>query len=137
MGVNMMEFCKQFNERTQNLVTGVPTPVVLHAFADRTFTFETKTPPASWFLKRCANITKGSARPGHTEAGSVTLKQVFEIAKVKHVDAEHVSLEQMVRSVSGSAKSMGLRVDVDGGASTAPATEEGAATGEGAQQQEA
>ena len=111
LGVNMMDFCKQFNERTTGLVEGIPTPVVLVANPDRTFSFETKTPPTSWFLKRVAGVEKGSGSPGHSDVGSVTLREVFEIAKVKQADIPHVDVENVVRAVMGSAKSMGIQID--------------------------
>ncbi|RLN86940.1 hypothetical protein BBJ28_00009802 [Nothophytophthora sp. Chile5] len=112
LGVNMMEFCKAFNERTSPTVENTPVPVVLTAFTDRTFSFTTKTPPASWFLKKAAGITSGSATPGQAVAGSVSLRQIYEIAKVKQQDekVDYIDLQSICKSLIGSAKSMGLNV---------------------------
>ena len=97
---------------------GLPTPVKLTAYSDRTFTFQVKSPPTSWFLKKCANIEKGSAKAGLEMVGKVTLKQIFEIALIKHRDVEirpgkRISLHGMCRSVAGTARTMGLQV-IDG-----------------------
>ncbi|KAJ0398081.1 hypothetical protein P43SY_001171 [Pythium insidiosum] len=112
LGVNMMEFCKAFNERTSKHIENIPIPVSLTAFADRTFKFEIKTPPASWFLKRAAGITGGSPTPGQKEIGTVHLRQIYEIAKVKQQDehVDYIELESLCKSLIGSAKSMGIRV---------------------------
>lgn len=106
----MMDFCKQFNERTTTLVSGTPTPVLLEAYQDRTFSFVTKTPRSSWFLKRVAGVDKGSGMPGHSTVGEVSLKEVFEIAAVKKADVGGASQEAVVRSLIGTAKSMGITV---------------------------
>ncbi|RLN92497.1 hypothetical protein BBJ28_00023371, partial [Nothophytophthora sp. Chile5] len=105
MGVNMMEFCKAFNERTAPTVENTPVPVVLTAFTDRTFSFTTKTPPASWFLKKAAGVTSGSATPGQAVAGSVSLRQIYEIAKVKQQDekVDYIDLQSICKSLIGSA----------------------------------
>ncbi|KAI9919711.1 hypothetical protein PsorP6_017497 [Peronosclerospora sorghi] len=112
LGVNMMEFCKAFNERTAKFTENIPVPVVLTAFTDRTFTFTTKTPPATWFLKKAAGISSGSATPGQHVVGSVHLRQIYEIAKVKQQDEllEYLELKAICKSLIGSAKSMGLEL---------------------------
>ncbi|KAE9245816.1 hypothetical protein PF002_g7065 [Phytophthora fragariae] len=112
LGVNMMEFCKAFNERTSKITENIPVPVVLTAFSDRTFTFATKTPPSSWFLKKAAGITSGSATPGQQVVGTVHLRQIYEIAKVKQQDemVDYIDLQSICKTLIGSAKSMGLDV---------------------------
>ena len=109
-GVNIMEFCKQFNARTQSQEKGMPIPVVITVFQDRSFTFITKTPPASILLKRAANIAKGSAEPNKTKVGTVTQKQVEDIAKTKMPDLNCDTLESAIKTVAGTARSMGLDV---------------------------
>jgi len=108
-GVNIMEFCKAFNAKTAK-DDGLIIPVVVTIFADRSFTFITKTPPAAVLLKRAANIAKGSGEPNKTKVGTVTTKQVEEIAKLKLQDLNTETLESAMRSVSGTARSMGLDV---------------------------
>jgi len=108
-GVNIMGFCKDFNAKTASQ-EGLIIPVLVTIFADRTFTFITKTPPASVLLKRAANIAKGSAVPNKTKVGTVTAKQVEEIAKSKLVDLNCDSIESAVKTVAGTARSMGLDV---------------------------
>lgn len=112
LGVNMMEFCRAFNEKTSNTIDNIPIPVVLTAYQDRTFKFTTKTPPASWFLKRAAGITTGAATPGQQVAGTVHLRQIYEIAKVKQQDenVNYIELESICKNLIGSAKSMGITV---------------------------
>ena len=109
-GLNIMEFCKAFNAQTQSLEPGMPIPVVITAFADRTFTFVTKTPPASYLLKRAAGVDKGNATPGRTTSGKVTLAQVREIAEQKMQDLNANDLDAAVKMITGSATSMGLEV---------------------------
>ena len=109
-GVNIMEFCKQFNARTAKDPEGMVTPVVITVYSDRTFTFVTKTPPASELLKRAANIVKGSAEPNRNKVGKVTKKQVEDIARTKLPDLNTTSLESAVRTVLGTARNMGLEV---------------------------
>lgn len=110
-GVNIMEFCKQFNERTKDKEVGMPLPVVITVFADKSFSFEIKTPPSSYLLKRAAGVGKGSSSPNKTPAiGSVTLAQVEEIAKMKMGDMRIDSLQSAMRSIEGTAKSMGIIV---------------------------
>ena len=108
----MAEFCKQFNEVTKNLEKETPIPVVLSAFSNRSFTFQCKSPPTSWFLKKCAGIETGASRPGHDIVGNVHVKQIYEIAKVKLKDKHLSSLkeETMCRMIAASASSMGIKV---------------------------
>ena len=109
--VNIMEFCKQFNARTQNKeLAGLIVPVVITVYSDRTFTFITKTPPVAVLLKKIAGIAKGSGTPNKDKVGSVTEKQVLEIAKQKMPDLNAASLEAAVKSVKGTARSMGMDV---------------------------
>ncbi|KAF8592509.1 ribosomal protein L11 [Ramaria rubella] len=111
-GVKAMDFCKEFNARTAHLQPGIPTPTLIHIQPDRTFKFITKTPPASYFLKKASGIDKGAAKPGHEVTGTVNLKHIYEIAKVKHTDEhmKHLPLESVARMIVGSARSLGLRV---------------------------
>ena len=110
-GVNIMEFCKQFNARTQNKeMAGLIIPVVITVYTDRSFTFVTKTPPASVLLKRAAGIAKGSGAPKKDKVGKVTEKQVADIAKQKMPDLNAASLESAIKSVKGTARSMGIEV---------------------------
>jgi large subunit ribosomal protein L11 len=109
-GLNIMEFCKAFNAATQGMEPGMPVPVVITAFADRTFAFTTKTPPASYFLKRAAGLEKGGQTPGRATSGKVTLAQVREIAQTKMVDLNATDLDAAVNMIKGSARSMGLEV---------------------------
>jgi large subunit ribosomal protein L11 len=109
--VNIMEFCKQFNARTQQKeLEGLIIPVVITVYSDRTFTFVTKTPPAAVLLKRAANIAKGSGTPNKDKVGKVTEKQVAEIAKQKMPDLNAASLDAAIKSVKGTARSMGIEV---------------------------
>src|ERR1700745_2342920 len=109
--VNIMEFCKQFNARTQNKeMAGLIIPVVITVYVDRTFTFITKTPPAAVLLKKAAGLAKGSGVPNKDKVGKVTEKQVEEIAKQKMPDLNAASLESAIKSVKGTARSMGIEV---------------------------
>jgi large subunit ribosomal protein L11 len=109
--VNIMEFCKQFNARTQNKeLAGLVVPVVITVYSDRSFTFITKTPPVAVLLKKIAGIAKGSGTPNKEKVGKVTEKQILEIAKQKMPDLNAASLEAAVKSVKGTARSMGLEV---------------------------
>jgi large subunit ribosomal protein L11 len=109
--VNIMEFCKQFNARTQNKeMVGLIIPVVITVYVDRTFTFITKTPPASVLLKKAANLAKGSAAPNKDKVGKVTEQQVLEIAKQKLPDLNAASVDAAVKSIKGTARSMGIEV---------------------------
>ncbi|GAB4147475.1 MAG: 50S ribosomal protein L11 [Sphingomonadales bacterium] len=110
-GVNIMEFCKAFNAATQQMEKGMPIPTIITVYADRSFTFETKTPPASFYLKKAAKLQKGSATPGRGEAGSVTAAQIREIAEAKMKDLNAADLDAACRIIEGSARSMGLTVE--------------------------
>ncbi len=110
-GLNIMQFCKDFNAATQNMEPGMPVPVVITAFGDRTFTFITKTPPNSYFLKKAAGIAKGTTTPGKGgPIGQVTTTQLREIAAEKMKDMNATDVEAAVRMLAGSARSMGLAV---------------------------
>ncbi|MEM7445307.1 MAG: 50S ribosomal protein L11 [Pseudomonadota bacterium] len=110
-GLNIMEFCKAFNAETQNLEKGMPIPVVITAYADRTFTFTTKTPPASFFLKKAAKIQKGHSTVGKGDyIGKVTEAQLREIAEAKMVDLNANDIDAAAEMIRGSARSMGLEV---------------------------
>jgi large subunit ribosomal protein L11 len=108
-GVNIMDFCKNFNAKTASQ-EGLIIPVVVTVYADRTYSFITKTPPAAVLLKRAANIAKGSAEPNKNKVGTVTVKQVEEIAKTKMPDLNCENLEAAIKTVAGTARSMGLDV---------------------------
>ncbi len=111
-GVNIMEFCKAFNARTQNVEKGLPTPVIITVYVDRSFTFITKTPPASVLLKKIVLKGKsGSARPNTEKVGKVTRAQLQEIAKIKEPDLTAASLEAAIRTIAGTARSMGIDVE--------------------------
>jgi len=110
-GVNIMEFCKAFNAKTQNMEKGLPTPVVITVYSDRSFTFITKTPPASILLKKAVGVKSGSSTPNKVKVGTVTREQLEEIAKTKMEDLNAASLEAAVRIIAGSARSMGLNVE--------------------------
>jgi large subunit ribosomal protein L11 len=110
-GVNIMQFCKEFNARTQTLEEGLPIPVVITVFSDKSFTFITKTPPASVLLRKAAGVPKGSPIPNKDKVGKVTRAQVEEIAKAKQPDLTAADLNAAVRTISGTARSMGLDVE--------------------------
>ena len=110
-GVNIMEFCKAFNAETQNIEPGLPTPVVITVYSDRSFTFVTKTPPAAVLLKKAAGIKSGSGEPNKKKVGTVTREQLEEIAKTKEPDMTAADLDAAVRTIAGSARSMGLNVE--------------------------
>ena len=110
-GVNIMEFCKTFNARTQNLEKGMPTPVVITVYADRSFTFITKTPPAAVLLKKAAGVAKGSRTPNVAKVGTVTRVQLEEIATLKMPDLTAADMDAAVRTIAGSARAMGLNVE--------------------------
>ena len=109
-GLNIMEFCKAFNAQTQKLEKGAPIPVTITVYADRTFSFITKTPPAAILLKKAAGIDKGSGTPNKEKKGKVTEKQVREIATQKMPDLNAASVDAAVRSIKGTARSMGIEV---------------------------
>lgn len=110
-GLNIMEFCKAFNAATQGMEVGLPTPVVITAYSDKSFTFVMKTTPASVLLKKAAGIQSGSARPNSNKVGKVTLAQLEDIAKMKTPDLTAASMEAAVRTIAGTARSMGLEVE--------------------------
>lgn len=110
-GVNIMEFCKAFNAKTQELEKGMPIPVIISVYADRSFTFVTKTPPASVLLKKAAGIAKGSGVPNIDKVGTVTRAQLEEIAKTKMPDLNAADIDAAVKTIAGSARSMGLNVE--------------------------
>jgi large subunit ribosomal protein L11 len=109
-GVNIMEFCKAFNAKTQNL-GGIITPVIITVYTDKSFTFETKTPPASVLLKKAINLQKGSGEPNRNKVGKVTQKQLREIAELKMQDLNASSVETAMMMVAGTARSMGIEVE--------------------------
>lgn len=110
-GVNIMEFCKAFNAQTQGVEKGLPLPVVITVYADRSFTFITKTPPASVLLKKALGLKSGSAKPNTDKVGTVTREQLEEIAKMKMPDLTAADMDAAVRTIAGSATSMGLIVE--------------------------
>ncbi len=109
-GLNIMEFCKAFNAQTQGMEKGMPIPVLFTIYADRSFTFKLRTPPTAYFLKKAANLPKGSSTPGKASSGSVTRDQIREIAEKKMADLNADTVEAAMRMVEGSARSMGLQV---------------------------
>ncbi len=110
-GVNIMEFCKAFNARTESVEKGLPTPVVITVYSDRSFTFVTKTPPAAVLLLKAAGLKSGSGRPNTEKVGTVTDAQIQEIAETKAADMTGADIEAMKRSIAGTARSMGLVVE--------------------------
>jgi|SRR5690554_2038067 len=110
-GVNIMEFCKAFNAQTQDMEPGLPIPTVITVYSDRSFTFVTKTPPAQILLKKAAGIKSGSGRPNTEKVGTVTRAQLEEIAKAKEPDLTAASMDAAVRTIAGTARSMGLNVE--------------------------
>ncbi|MEW4981759.1 MAG: 50S ribosomal protein L11 [Cycloclasticus sp.] len=110
-GVNIMEFCKAFNAKTQGMEKGMPIPVVISVYADKSFTFITKTPPASILLKKAAGIQKGSGTPNTVKVATVTRAQLEEIATVKKADITAADMDAAVRTIAGSARSMGIDVE--------------------------
>jgi len=110
-GVNIMEFCKAFNAATQGVEAGLPIPVVISVYNDRSFTFVTKTPPAAILLKKAAGLKSGSGRPNTEKVGTVTRDQLLEIAKTKEPDLTAASEDAAIRTIAGTARSMGLNVE--------------------------
>ena len=110
-GVNIMEFCKAFNAQTQQVEQGLPIPVVITVFSDRSFTFITKTPPASILIKKAAGVQKGSGVPNRDKVGKVTREQLEEIAKTKEPDITAADMDAAVRTIAGTARSMGIEVE--------------------------
>jgi large subunit ribosomal protein L11 len=109
-GINIMEFCKAFNARSQDIEPGAPCPTIVTYYVDKSFTMEIKTPPASYLIKKAAKLQSGSNAPGRESAGSVTSKQVREIAEAKMKDLNANSVEQAMKIIAGSARSMGVEV---------------------------
>ena len=109
-GLNIMEFCKAFNAKTQKEEQGVPIPTVITVYADRSFSFETKSPPASYFIKKAAGLPKAANEPGREVVGQVTMAQLREIAELKKVDLNSNDVEAACRMLAGSARSMGIQV---------------------------
>ena len=109
-GLNIMEFCKAFNAATQDQDKGIPIPTVITVFVDKSFSFETKTPPASYYIKKAAKLDKGAKTTGSEVVGAVTRKQLEEIAKIKMVDMNANDIDGAVNTLSGSARSMGIQV---------------------------
>ena len=109
-GVNIMEFCKAFNAATGEMEKGMPIPTVITVFADRSFTFVTKTPPASFLIKKAANLKSGSKEPGKTSAGKIARSELSKIAELKMADLNANDIEQATKIIEGSARSMGLEV---------------------------
>ena len=111
-GVNIMEFCKQFNAATQKMEPGMPIPVIITVYSDRSFTFITKTPPATVLIKKAIGLESGSATPNSKKVGKISRKQLEEIAKIKWPDINAGSMDAAIKTIAGSARSMG--VDVEG-----------------------
>jgi large subunit ribosomal protein L11 len=111
-GLNIMEFCKAFNAQTQNKEPGMPLPVIITVYSDKSFTFEIKQPPATALIKKAAAITKGSSNPNSNKVGKLTQGQLEEIARLKFPDLTAASLEAAIRTLAGSARSMGLEVEL-------------------------
>ena len=109
-GLNIMEFCKAFNAETQKMEPGTPIPVVISVYGDRSFSFVTKTPPASYFIKKAAGLDKAAAEPGKGSVGAVTMRQVREIAEKKMEDLNTKDVDAACRMIAGSARSMGIEV---------------------------
>ena len=109
-GLNIMEFCKAFNAASQEMEKGMPIPTIITIYADKSFTFKTKTPPASYYLKKAAKLPKGGSEPGRTVAGAVTIKQCREIAEAKMKDLNANDLDAATKIIMGSARAMGLEV---------------------------
>ena len=109
-GLNIMEFCKAFNAATQNIDQGTPTPVIITAYSDRSFSFETKTAPASFYLRKAAKVKKGSSAPNKDKVGKVTMAQVREIAEAKMQDLNANDIDGAAKIIMGSARSMGIEV---------------------------
>ena len=112
-GVNIMDFCKAFNAQTQSLEPGMPTPVVITVYADRTFSFIMKTPPASVLLRKAARIDKGSGEPNVNKVGKVSRAQLEEIARIKDPDLTAANMDAAVRTIAGSARSAGIEVELE------------------------
>lgn len=110
-GVNIMEFCKAFNAKTQNMDKDMKIPVVITVYGDRSFTFETKTPPAADLIRKAIGLAKGSGKPNREKVGTITRAQIEEVAKTKMPDLNTTNLESAMRTIEGTAKSMGLNIE--------------------------
>jgi large subunit ribosomal protein L11 len=110
-GLNIMEFCKAFNAKTADMEKGQPTPVVITIYADKSFTFETKTPPVTYFIKKAVNLKSGSKLPGKESAGTITQAQLRDIAQKKMADLNADDVESAMTMIAGSARSMGIQVE--------------------------
>ena len=110
-GLNIMEFCKAFNEKTKKLEKGAPIPVIITAYKDKKFNFITKLPPVSYYLKKASNLKKGNPTPGKSVLGKISIKQIEEIAKVKMQDLNAVDIDGAIKMIRGSARSMGMEID--------------------------
>lgn len=110
-GLNIMEFCKAFNAQTQSMEPGAPVPVIITAYSDRSFSFEIKTPPAAFLLRKAAGVKSGSAKPNSNKVGTVTRAQLEEIATTKQKDLTAADMDAAVRTIAGSARSMGINVE--------------------------
>ena len=110
-GLNIMEFCKAFNAKTQEMEKGMPVPTIITIYTDKSFSFETKTPPASYYLKKAAKLQKGGSEPGKAVAGTVTDAQIREIAEAKMVDLNANDIDAAAKIIAGSARAMGLKVE--------------------------
>lgn len=110
-GVNIMEFCKAFNAKTQSIEKGMPIPVIITVYSDRSFTFVTKTPPASYLVLKAAGVAKGSSTPNKNKVGKITRKQLTEIATIKMPDLSANDLEAAIRTIAGTARNMGIEVE--------------------------
>ncbi|QCI27043.1 50S ribosomal protein L11 [Buchnera aphidicola] len=110
-GINIMEFCKSFNQQTSNLEKGIPIPVIITVYTDKSFIFITKTPPTSYLLKKYSKIEKGSNKPKLEKIGTINQKQIEEIAKIKLQDMTGSNIEKIKNSIQGTAKSMGLKIE--------------------------
>ncbi|GAB5360831.1 hypothetical protein AAMO2058_000661000 [Amorphochlora amoebiformis] len=113
LGVNMMQFCKRFNAETSSYAPGIPLRVSMSAYMDGTFSLSTKLPLTSWYIKECAQIDKGASRPGHEIVGTIHVKQVYEIAKIKmrEDNTRNATLEGISRTIAANCRSMGIRID--------------------------
>ena len=110
-GLNIMEFCKAFNAKTADMEKGQPTPVVITIYADKSFTFETKLPPVTYLIKKAVNLKSGSKLPGKESAGTITQKQIRDIAEKKMADLNAYDVDQAATMIAGSARSMGIQVE--------------------------
>ena len=109
-GLKIMDFCKDFNAKTADIKPDVPISVMINAYEDKTFDYVMKSPPATYFIKKAAGLSSGAQKPGHQVAGTISVKHLHAIAKVKRKDTPHISMESMVKSLMGTCRSMGVKV---------------------------